>query len=239
MHPGGYVIEELLPDGVASSESFTDPPEARLYPAEETAVARAVGKRRREFTTARFCARRALREIGVPPAPLVPGERGAPQWPVGVVGSMTHCAGYRAAIVARLRSVVTLGVDAEPHEKLPDGVLDAISVAGERQHVASLSATDPGVCWDRLLFSCKEAVYKAWYPVTGEWLGFADAELTFDVASGGFTARLAKKGPEIDGAPLIEFRGRWLARDGFVLSAVTLPRVQGNGSRAAAVPETG
>lgn len=218
------MIEELLPEGIASAESFTDPPEARLYPAEAAAVARAVDKRRREFTTARFCARRALRELGVPPAPLVPGERGAPQWPKGVVGSMTHCAGYRAAAAARARSVVTVGVDAEPHEKLPDGVLDAISVVGERRHVAALSATDPHVCWDRLLFSCKEAVYKAWYPITGEWLGFADAELTFDVASGGFTARLAKKGPEIDGAALAEFAGRWLARDGFVLSAVALAR---------------
>jgi 4'-phosphopantetheinyl transferase EntD len=89
---------------VACAESFVDPPEAVLFPEEEAVIARAVPKRRQEFTTARHCARTALATLGAPPAPILPGEMGAPTWPPGYVGTMTHCAGYRAAAIARTGS---------------------------------------------------------------------------------------------------------------------------------------
>jgi 4'-phosphopantetheinyl transferase EntD len=78
---------------------------------------------------------------------------------------------------------VTIGLDAEPHDELPDGVLDAVSLAPERERVAELTAAVPGVCWDRLLFCVKESVYKAWFPLTGRWLGFEEACVDFDPAS--------------------------------------------------------
>ena len=116
-------------------------------------------KRRREFTTARACARRALASLGVAPAPILPGERGAPQWPPGIVGSITHCAGYRAAAAARARDVLTIGLDAEPDEVLPSGVLEAVSLPGERERLRNLTAAAPGTRWDRLPFSAKETTY--------------------------------------------------------------------------------
>jgi hypothetical protein len=79
-----------------SCEAFDDPPDAVLFPEKEAVISRAVDKRRREFQTVRHCARRALRELGVPPAAVLPGERREPVWPPGVVGSLTHCTGYRA-----------------------------------------------------------------------------------------------------------------------------------------------
>jgi hypothetical protein len=88
------MIDELLPDTVSAVEAFADPPDAFLFPEEEAVVRNAVDKRRREFTTARVCARAALAKIGYPAAPILPGLRGSPGWPAGVVGSMTHCAGY-------------------------------------------------------------------------------------------------------------------------------------------------
>ncbi|TWG07417.1 4'-phosphopantetheinyl transferase EntD [Saccharopolyspora dendranthemae] len=209
------VIEELLPAGVATAETFDDPPEATLFDAEAGEIAKAVAKRRREFTSGRWCAHRAMRALGVPPVPLLRGERGAPQWPSEVVGSITHCAGYRGAAVARSGEVRSVGIDAEQHEPLPDGVLGVVSRPEEREHIAELAAREPGTCWDRILFSCKESVYKTWYPITGEWLGFEDAELEF--SAGAFTARLHKSASGLTG-----FTGRWLVRDGLVLSAITL-----------------
>jgi 4'-phosphopantetheinyl transferase EntD len=209
------VIEELLPDVVATAETFDDPPEATLFDAEAVEIAKAVAKRRREFTSGRWCAHRAMRALGVQPVPLLRGERGAPQWPAEVVGSITHCAGYRGAAVARRRQLRSVGIDAEQHEPLPDGVLDVVSLPEEREHIAELSTRDPDICWDRILFSCKESVYKTWYPVTGEWLGFEDAELEF--GAGSFTARLHKSAAGLTG-----FSGRWLVRDGLVLSAIAL-----------------
>ena len=87
------MIEEILPTEVAAVEAFDDPPGAMLYPEEEAVIARAVDKRQREFTTARVCARAALAALGLPPAPILPGQRGAPGWPNGVVGSMKHAPG--------------------------------------------------------------------------------------------------------------------------------------------------
>ena len=91
-------------------------------------MARSVAKRRNEFITARHCARIALGELGFPPLPILKGDKGEPCWPEGVVGSLTHCAGYRGAVVGRAGPVRSVGVDAEPHDVLPDGVLDAISL---------------------------------------------------------------------------------------------------------------
>lgn len=220
------VIEQILPGGVASAESFADPPDAVVFSEEAAIVAKAVDERRREFTTARSCARRALTSLGMAPAPILPGERGAPQWPPGIVGSITHCTGYRAAAVARIRDMLTIGVDAEPNEVLPDGVLEVVSLAGERARLRDLAAAAPGVCWDRLLFSAKESVYKAWFPLTARWLGFEEAVITFDPADGTFAARLLVPGPQLDGRPLTGFAGRWLARDGLVLTAIAVPRGQ-------------
>jgi 4'-phosphopantetheinyl transferase EntD len=219
------VIEQIFPAGVACAEAFTDPPDAGLFPEEEALVAKAVEKRRREFTTARGCARSALAALGVPPAPILAGERGAPRWPPGFVGSITHCAGYRAAAVARARDMLTIGLDAEPDQVLPDGVLAVISLPGERARLGDLAVTAPGTCWDRLLFSAKESVYKAWFPLTRRRLGFEDADIIVNPADGTFEARLLVAAPVVGGSMLAGFTGRWLASDGLILTAIaTRPR---------------
>jgi 4'-phosphopantetheinyl transferase EntD len=216
------MIEKIVPAAVACAEAFADPPDAVLFPEEEALVAAAVGARRREFATGRGCARAALAELGVPPAPVLRGERGEPRWPPGIVGSITHCAGYRGAVVARTRDVLTIGVDAEEDEALPAGVLDIVSLPGERDRLRGLAAAAPGTCWDRLLFSAKESVYKAWFPLTGRWLGFHDADISINPADGTFNARLLTAVAEAGGFPLTQLAGRWLASGGLLLTAVTV-----------------
>lgn len=210
------MIQQVLPDTVTSEHSFADL-DGALHPAEETAVTRAVAKRQNEFRTTRICAHHALRRLGVPDQPIRSGHRGAPQWPDGVVGSMTHCAGYRAAAVARRAEVYAVGIDAEPNGALPDGVLDLVTVDGEVAHLAALPA-GPEVCWDRLLFSAKEAVFKAWYPTTGRELSFREAELRFDPDRRTFTARLLVGGSPFDAI----LAGRWQSGRGILVTAVTV-----------------
>jgi len=217
------VIAEILPPPVAAVEAFEDPPGATLFPEEETAMARAVPRRRGEFAAGRACARAALAQLGLPAAPILPGPRGAPQWPPGVVGTITHCDGYRASAVAHARDVLTLGLDAEPAGPLPGGVLDAVSLAEERDRLPGLAAAAPHVPWDRLLFCAKEAVYKAWFPLAGRWLGFEEAAITFAPDAGTFTARLLVPGPAVGGRALDGFSGRWLARGGLLLAAIAVP----------------
>ncbi|MEV0621357.1 4'-phosphopantetheinyl transferase superfamily protein [Nonomuraea sp. NPDC050404] len=217
------MIEEILPDAVVSVESFGDAVDPMLFPEEEAVVARAVAKRRAEFATVRACARTALAKLGHPPAPLLPGERGAPIWPDGVVGSMTHCADYRACAVSSDGDTLAVGIDAEPHDRLPDGVLEAVSDPWERAWIARLGAERPEVSWDRLLFCAKEAVYKAWFPLTRRWLDFSEASLSVDPLERTFSARLSVTGHTAGGLAITGFRGRWLARDGLVLTTIVVP----------------
>jgi enterobactin synthetase component D / holo-[acyl-carrier protein] synthase len=220
------VIGEILPAGVAYADTADraagSPLSPNLFPEEERLVARAGAKRRRDYTGGRACARAALARLGCAPEPVLSGPRGAPVWPPGVVGSITHCAGYQACAAARSADFVGVGVDAEPNEPLPDDVLDAVAAPGEQAGLAALAAANPAVCWDRLLFSAKEAVYKVWYPLTGRWLGFADAVLAVD-AHGGFTVRLLVPGPVVGGRPLSRLAGRWTVRNGVLATAVVLP----------------
>src|ERR1051325_9262065 len=119
----GRVIEAILPAGVVAVDTFDDPPGATLMPEEEALVAKAVAKRRQEFTTVRHCARIALARLGRPPAAIPSGQRREPQWPAGVVGAITHCDGYRGVVLAEASAVTSIGIDAEPNGPLPKGVL--------------------------------------------------------------------------------------------------------------------
>ena len=217
------MIGDILPPEVVAEEIFGDLTDVTLFPEEEAAITRAVDKRRREFTTARGCARIALARLGWAPVPIVPGMRGAPQWPPGVVGSITHCDGYRACAVARHSDIATIGLDAEPHLPLPDGVLEAVALEEERALVVALTAAVPDICSDRMLFCVKESVYKAWFPLTRCWLGFEGARVSFDPGSRSFTAELLADWPVVNGRALTGFTGRWLVSRGLIATAIVFP----------------
>ncbi|WP_419998123.1 4'-phosphopantetheinyl transferase family protein [Streptomyces boninensis] len=179
-------------------------------------MAGASAERRREFTTVRGCARAALAALGAARAPLVPGAMGAPRWPAGVVGSMTHCAGYRAAAVAATRDIAALGIDAEPREPLPPTVAAHLLHDAE---AAWLRKVFPGgePPADRLVFSAKEAAYKAYSP----WLGSRHGIRDFTVLpepDGTFQVILPRHGGSVPHHAV----GRWsLSRD-LVLTSVTV-----------------
>ncbi|MEU9101648.1 4'-phosphopantetheinyl transferase superfamily protein [Streptomyces sp. NPDC048361] len=224
------MIEDLLPKTVAAAEHFGDAPDEGLFPAERALMAGVGAGRRREFTTGRYCARLALRGLGVAPAPLLPDAEGAPRWPAGTVGSLTHCRGYRAAVAARRTEVRALGIDAEPHRPLREGVLASVALPEEQEHRAALLRLDAAVHWDRLLFCAKEATFKAWFP-DGARPGLTRPRTLYDIH---VTLRPAPPGPRSDrgafharvlpGRPgSVLFRGRWLVTEDFLLTAVAVP----------------
>lgn len=219
------LISAVLPDitGLVFAELYTDPPELVALPEEETLIARSVIKRRNEFVTVRHCARVAMEGLGVPPVPILKGTNGEPRWPEGIVGSLTHCEGYRGAVVGRSPAVRSVGIDAEPHGVLPDRVLEAISLPAERNEIGELPR---GLYWDRILFCAKEATYKAWFPLTERWLGFEDAHITFEAdasgTSGSFLSRILIDPAARTGPPLTELAGRWSVAGGLALTAIVL-----------------
>lgn len=211
------MLEQLLPPPVAAVERYDDEQPVELFPEEEALLGNAVPKRRFEFGTARACAREAMRSLGVEPGPILPGPKREPIWPQDIVGSLTHCAGYRAAALARTSDFQTIGIDAEPHAPAPDGVLEAIAIPAELRRMPGLRVDDPKICWDRLLFSAKETTYKAWYPVTKRWLGFEDADITLN-ADGTFHSRIL-----LPGTPIAGFTGKWLVQGDVLVTAIAVP----------------
>lgn len=215
-------LRELLPKTVEIEYTAGRAPDDALFPEERELLAGAVAKRRAEFAAVRFCARRALGRLGCPPAPILPGPHREPRWPAGVVGSMTHCDGYRAAAVARSEDVLAIGIDAEMHEPLPEGVTELILVGRERRRLACLAAEDHRIAWDRLVFSAKESIYKAWYPLARSWLDFTECEI--DVSPDGvFVGRLLVPGPVVEDRQIEQFTGRWRIDGRHLLTAVWEP----------------
>jgi 4'-phosphopantetheinyl transferase EntD len=214
------VIEQVLPRIVVSSELFGDAPAEPLFPQEAAGIARAVPQRREEFARGRTCLRRALVRLGRAPQAVPRGEGGAPQWPGGVTGSLTHCRGYCGAAVADTRAVETVGIDAEPNELLPPLVLGRIASHGERERLRPLREQDPTVNWDRLLFSAKEAAIKCSFARSARPLALAEIAIDFDARGETFTASVPRSGAGCV-APTI-LHGRWLAAGGLLMTAAVI-----------------
>ena len=194
-----------------------------MFASEAATICGASAERRREFATGRSCAHRALTGIGEPAGPVVRGIDGVPVWPAGIVGSITHCVGYRAAAVARSGELAGIGIDAEPHDALPADAVDLVVGDGERVRLRALFDAEPGVHWDRVLFCVKEAVFKAWFPPTRRWLEFGDVSATLQ-RGGTFSARVSVGAPRAVDADLRSFAGRWLVAGGLILAATSVSR---------------
>ncbi len=184
---GRPVLAQLVPPGVVVSEEFGTDEEVLassalgLFPAEQAALQRRTPKRRQHSAAVRLCAHRALAELGAPCGPLLSGPTGEPVWPPGVVGSMTHCAGYRAAAVAWKREWRAIGIDAEPHRSLPPGLLESVTVASEfAQHRRLVRSVCPEPCWDRVVFCAKEAAFKLLFPDIRRVLEFHQLRIDLD-----------------------------------------------------------
>lgn len=217
------LLAPLLPPGVAAAEAGAAelagarPP---LLAGEESGIGpRAVEARRTSYHWGRALARRAIAQLGYEPLPVRKGPEREPVWPAGLVGSITHCDGYCAAAVAERSAWAAVGIDAEVVQPLAAGVLARIATPAEAERLAGVA--DP-TAQATALFSAKEAVYKAWFPLAGSWLGFHDAAVELE-EGGALTATLLVPGPAVGGAPLRRLRGRYRIAGGLVLAAVAVP----------------
>lgn len=156
---------------------FADPASENneLLQAERDAAMSMVPKRMREFAAGRAAARDALQEIKHAPVAIPRAQDRAPVWPAGVVGSITHCHTACLAVVSHIEHWRSIGLDIEDDAPLHREAWPIVLTEAELRSVQKLPR------WRRarrikLLFSVKEAVYKAQYPVTGEIFDFHTLE---------------------------------------------------------------
>lgn len=214
------LIAPIIPVGLAAAEVCGNNSAVLVHDDEMRLLGKVCDRRRHDFTAGRSCASRALAELGLLSTPVLAGGRGEPLWPSGVSGSIAHCAGYCVAVAGRQADFESVGVDAEQHAPLPSGVLPM--VAGKDEQCALSCLPAGGVCWDRLLFSAKEAIYKCWYPLAGKWLGFEDVFVRIRPETGEFTGwvRLSYL---VEGRAPCVFNGRFLTTKDFIFTLVTIP----------------
>lgn len=194
---------------------------ASLSPGERADVARAAPVRLREFAAGRQCARRALVHFGLIDVELRVGADRRPQWPAGFTGSITHTEGFYAAAVAPRSALPGIGIDCERIGRIGPRLLPRIATAAEIDWLESLDDAQQARAAS-LLFSAKEAFYKAQFALVGERPGFHDVRIEVSAwrrTGGEFTVRTLRP-LAIDAhsaAPLI---GRFRFHGAFVSAGI-------------------
>jgi 4'-phosphopantetheinyl transferase EntD len=161
-----------LPGVTIGCRAISPGDEHALLPDEAAAFAKSVVKVRRASGAARIVARQLLANVGVTECVLPKAQGGAPIWPPGIVGSMSHDSRVAIAAIAQRCDFSALGIDIEPAEPLPPELLDLVATPQERTAIGE----DP--YQGRLLFAAKEAVYKAVYPLDQTFLDHHDVEVS-------------------------------------------------------------
>jgi 4'-phosphopantetheinyl transferase EntD len=214
------MIPSVAPEGLTVVEATEAMWNGPLHAREEACVTRAVEKRRREFTAGRNCARHALAQLGISDFPLLPDEDRIPRWPEGIVGTITHTAGYCAVGVARRGHIQSVGIDVEAATCLDDRLVEKICTRAEIDRLSALPGGSLGR-WGKVVFSAKESTYKCYYPLARTVLDFPDVEIHLVPWAGRFTATLVRRDkPPAGGARV--FHGRFAYNEHRVFTIVTL-----------------
>jgi 4'-phosphopantetheinyl transferase EntD len=147
----------------------------QLADEERPAIAKAIGKRQWEFATGRFLAKQAMRDMGITPVGIRRDAERRPVWPKGCIGSITHAGGLAVAAVGRQELLGGVGIDLEEADRVTPQLYGKIFTDHERTVYEQADSRWPG-----LLFSAKEAGYKAVNPLVGKFIGFHEAEIDVD-----------------------------------------------------------
>lgn len=213
-----------------------------LHPLEAPIIKDFASRRATEFAEGRACAREALSQVDGELAhqPIGRAPNRAPVWPEGIVGSISHCAGVRAAAVASNSKIRGLGIDIEEVQELDPAVVaqvlvpEEIAELGNASWVVNPAIVAPHIA-ELIIFSAKESLFKLWSPFTHTWLGYEDAQIHLEMAatlgSPGLDSEIGDQGEILHGTLTVrvlvdhprEFEsveGRWQVSGGYVRTSM-------------------
>ena len=160
----------------------------QLLPEEQAAIVNAVAKRQHEFSTGRLLARKAMAGLGLQARAVGRDAKRRPIWPSACLGSISHTGTLAAAAVAHCDALRGVGVDLEEGDRVVPQLHTKLFTPWER---AAYAQSDPR--WTGLLFSAKEAGYKAVNPLVGQFIGFEEVEIDVDWRQFRFSIRYVGK----------------------------------------------
>jgi 4'-phosphopantetheinyl transferase EntD len=169
----GPLVDWARRRGILVGDRLIQPgDESELLPGEARSLKSSLLEARRQSGAARRVARSLLARLGSSPCVIVKDASGAPIWPPGFIGSLAHDADVAVAAVARARDrdLSSLGIDIERNEPLSAEMAALVATPAERRR-------DEGHALSPLLFVVKEAVFKATFPMDGQFLDFQDVEV--------------------------------------------------------------
>jgi len=178
-------LDNLFPKPVACVVSSRPPENFELLPEERNTTGEMTPLRLREFEHGRSCARRALAQLGYPDCPVPAGADRVPEWPAGVVGSISHCGDTAAAAVALATDVDGIGLDIETSDGLDEDLLPLICRDDE---LAQIDAEESRLRLAKLLFSAKESVFKCIWPRVRRFVDFQEVEIRMNLDDNTFIA---------------------------------------------------
>lgn len=183
--PGGFAVASTM-----ASEALEVPRFDRAR------VARAVPQRRAEFIGGRWCAHRALAAIGRSAAQLPTGPLGAPVWPAGTLGSITHDSGACLAIAGPAGRHAGIGIDLCGLQRMAQlsSVAQSVLTPAEWQFLDHAAEADTHL---QSVFCAKEAAVKAVSERAGRFLDWR--EIVVEPAGESFCAHVQGMGGMVRG----------------------------------------
>jgi enterobactin synthetase component D len=191
-----------------------------------TQLDRAVPQRKLEYRAGRFCARNALRALSHEhaDAAIGIGADGAPLWPQGIVGAITHTRGFAAAAVARAEDATGIGLDSE--RIVPKAMLEStrvrVAAASEIDALQRQTRLDEDVALT-IVFSAKESIFKCLYRRVGRYFDFHDVAIVdLDQPKHSFVAELRTDLADLSCGTRLD--GRFVVVDDLVHTSITMTR---------------
>jgi phosphopantetheine--protein transferase-like protein len=182
-------IEQLFPAAVKTYCCHVKDYTEELHPEETVIISKAIDKRRYEFSAGRFCARKALQQLGIDNCLLTQGENGEPLWPDQITGSISHSKKWAAAAVSTTKDIMAVGFDIETINRISSGILKRIITEKEKELLDKKDEQDAQI-YAAHIFSAKEAFYKALSKLYTRTLRFEDISIIPDNDSPEFEIEL-------------------------------------------------
>jgi len=212
------LLHALLGAPVVAFECRARLPAEDLHPLELAHVCGAAATRVGDFAAGRACARSALATLGVRDFALRVGADREPLWPAGITGSITHTEGFCGVAAAHASQMLSLGIDAEAHDAVEPRLWGHICTAQEQAWLGQLEPEQARRC-GALIFSAKESFYKCQYPLTRQWVNFADVSVS--IRGDGFEI-LPQRQLRLSQLRPGPWPGRYALQDGLVVTALRL-----------------
>jgi len=141
------------------------------------AIHDASAERKMNFIGGRLCAESALQRLGFEHGVVSRQSCGAPLWPVGTIGSITHTGQFASAAVTLTGKAASLGIDSErifsDHE-----LHDVRNLCCTKNEIHRLLNDSNRNLIGTIIFSAKEAIYKSIHPLLHRFVDFTEIEIT-------------------------------------------------------------